>query len=192
MTMRVFVATPPAEPLISLAEAKEHLRVRHAVEDALIEGMVAAAVQSLDGPDGNFGRALGMQVLEARFGCTDFECGVALPYPPIVELLSVSYLDSAGQLRSADLADFVMVGNELTPEGSSFVWEGASLKREAVRVQYRAGYAKGALPAPVRSAILLMLGDLYRNRDTVAAVQASSIPMSTTVERLLEPLRRYA
>ena len=41
-------------------------------------------------------------------------------------------------------------------------------------------------------AILLMVGDLYRNRETTGqgASPLGSIPMSTTVEALLAPYRR--
>ncbi|TCP36545.1 head-tail connector protein [Sphingomonas sp. BK235] len=197
--MRVVVVTPP-EPVVSLKEAKDHLRVRHSAEDALITGMVAAATQLLDGPAGDFGRALGVQTLEARFGLPPHGAPLRLPYPPLIEVLSISYLDHNNQVVAADLADFIVDGSELTPEGSSFVWEGGSLRSDAVRIRYRAGYPddtsgdepKSTLPAAVRAAILLMVGDLYRNRDTVTPVQAISIPMSTTVDRLIEPLRVYA
>ncbi|MBB3347323.1 head-tail connector protein [Sphingomonas sp. BK069] len=197
--MRVVVITPP-EPVVSLKEAKDHLRVRHSAEDALITGMVAAATQLLDGPGGDFGRALGVQTLEARFGVSAFGSSLRLPYPPLIEILSISYLDRSDQTVTADLVDFIVDGAELAPAGSTFAWEGGSLRSDAVRIRYRAGYpdnTSGAepvstLPAAVRAAILLMVGDLYRNRDTVTPVQAISIPMSTTVDRLLEPLRVYA
>lgn len=48
------------------------------------------------------------------------------------------------------------------------------------------------MPAPIRAAILLMVGDLYRNRDTTAVGTISKIDMSTTVENLLAPFRVFA
>ena len=56
--MRVFVVTPP-EPVVSIDEAKDHLRVDGDGEDALIEGLVAAATGHIDGPNGWLGRAIG-------------------------------------------------------------------------------------------------------------------------------------
>ena len=49
-----------------------------------------------------------------------------------------------------------------------------------------------ALQAPILAAVKLMVGDLWRNRDTVAIGQVSQIPMSTTVEALLSPFRVWA
>lgn len=186
--MRVFVVSGP-EQAVSLADAKQHLKVSGAAEDVLINGMIAAATQALDGPEGWLGRALGAQTLEARFSLIDCGASVRLPYRPVNGLVSVKYLDRADNERSADLADFELLGDELVPVGAEWVWMGGSLRREAVRVQYRAGYQ--AIPAPIRTAILLMVGDLYRNRETVAAVQMSKIPMSATVESLLRPLQVY-
>lgn len=185
--MRVFVVTPPA-PVVSLAEAKSQLKVAGTGEDTLITGYIAAATETLDGPDGWLGRAIGIQTLEARFDLTSFS-SVRLPFPPIVDLISVKYLDATGTLQTADLADFELMGDEVTPAGSSFVWQGGSPRREAARIQYRAGYA--AVPAPIKAAILLMVGDLYRFRETASLVQMSEVPMSTTVEALLRPLRVF-
>ncbi|WP_296221167.1 head-tail connector protein [uncultured Sphingomonas sp.] len=184
----VVVATAPA-PVISLAEAKQHLKVSHSAEDALIEGMVAAATQTIDGPEGWLGRAVGVQTLEARFSLLFDRPSLRLPYPPVVELLTVRYLDRSGAERSADPADFDLYGDAVSPAGSTWPWEGASFRPDAGRITYRAGY--DTLPAPIRVAILLMVGDLYRNRESTAAVAMSKVPMSTNVEALLSPFRVY-
>jgi hypothetical protein len=74
--MIVNVIEPPGE-VISLVDAKKHLRVDHGDDDDYITGLVAAAVAWLDGPAGWLGRALGVQTLELvtdRFGdyCRDW------------------------------------------------------------------------------------------------------------------------
>jgi hypothetical protein len=44
--------------------------------------------------------------------------------------------------------------------------------------------------AAVRAAVLLMVGDLYRNRETgVVGASTAAVQMSTTVDRLLAPHR---
>jgi uncharacterized phage protein (predicted DNA packaging) len=48
------------------------------------------------------------------------------------------------------------------------------------------------VPADVAAAVLLMVGDLYANRETVAAGAVQAIPMSTTVGALLSAFRRWS
>ena len=58
----------------------------------------------------------------------------------------------------------------------------------ATIVRYRAGYADGAVPAPIRHAILLMVGHLYENRMAVTvATGMTALPMG--VDALLSPYR---
>lgn len=188
--MRVTVVTPP-NPVISFAEAAEHLRLgRNQAEKTLVEAFIAAATGHIDGPEGWLRRSLGPQTLEARF--TDFVGGslVRLPFGPVITLVAVEFLDANDDPVQANIDDFELMGNDLAAVGSSFAWEGCSTRREAIRVQYVAGYEYG-IPAPIRAAILLMVGDLYRNRDTTAVVQMSAVPMSTTVEGLLQPYRVF-
>lgn len=55
-------------------------------------------------------------------------------------------------------------------------------------VRYRAGYAADAVPAPIRHAILLMVGHLYENRMAVtAATHIGAMPLG--VDALLSPYR---
>jgi hypothetical protein len=46
---------------------------------------------------------------------------------------------------------------------------------DAVRIQYVAGFA--ALPAAARSAMLLLIGHLYQNRQDVSATKLTEVPM---------------
>lgn len=50
--------TPPASPVVSLADLKEYLRVDHAEQDALIASLEASAVSDLDGWNGILGRCI--------------------------------------------------------------------------------------------------------------------------------------
>ena len=185
--MRVVLVTPPA-PVVSLEEAKDHLRVLKATEDDLITAYIAAATGHLDGPEGWLGRAIGIQTLEAR---TDVFCdAMLLRYPPIVEVLSVKYLDTEAVETTILSAEYELRGSLL---GSAFGkrWPSVGAHPEAVRIQYKAGYA--TLPPAMRAAILLMVGDLYANRETaVTGTIAASVPMSTTVENLLAPFRVWS
>ncbi len=181
--MRVVVATAPAA-VITTAEAKQHLRVDGDEENALIDAYVAAATAHIDGPAGWLGRALGRQTLTAYFD--SFECGgLCLPYPPVLTLTSVKYLDAAGVEQTIAGSIYELMGDNLVTKVDQ-VWPRPRWRREAVRVTYVAGYLE--LPKPIRAAILLMTGDLYGNRETVATGR-QRVDMSTTVENLLSPYR---
>lgn len=80
MLLRVEVVSPPTAPVVSLGEAKAHLRVLHDDEDMLIQSLIDAAVQYLDGMDGVLGRALAPRTLRAVFDAA----GGDLPLAPVV------------------------------------------------------------------------------------------------------------
>lgn len=185
--MRVVVATPPA-PVISTAEAKAHLRVDGSDDDALIDSYIASATAHIDGPAGWLDCAIGVQTLEARLDRLDGD--IVLPFPPVVDIVSVSYLTAGGATAVLAPTGYELFGNQLSTAWNAS-WPATASRREAVRVQYRAGY--DVVPYAIRAAILLMVGDLYANRETaVTGISAASVPMSTTVAALLGPFRVFA
>jgi uncharacterized phiE125 gp8 family phage protein len=187
--MRVVVITPP-DALVSLQEAKDHLRVTTDDEDALIAVFVAAASAHVDGPMGWLGRSIGPQTLEARFSAADGQT-VRLPYPPVIDITGVQYEDASAGMRAGDPGDFRLSGDEIEPIGNNASWSGGANQCEVVRIRYRAGYE--TVPAPVKVAVLLMTGDLFRNRTTVVSgLSVTQVPISVTVTALLQPFRLFA
>lgn len=196
--MSVVVITPP-EPLIMLSVVKAHLRVDHDDDDVLIAAYLAAATALIDGPAGWLGRSLGPQTLELR--ADEFACWstapVALPYGPVIDIVSISYVDAAGTEQVLAPTDVTRAADGIRPlYGES--WPSVRLYAETVRIRYRAGYTAdpdadpivAAVPAPIIAAILLHTGDLYAFRETaVVGAISASIDMSTAVQSLLGPYR---
>lgn len=181
--MRVVVVTPPA-PVLTVDQAKKQIGVDLNDDDALITAMIAAATQSIDGPDGWLGRAIGVQTLEARFDTVETCCaGVALPYPPHVDLVSITWLDRDRQQVVGNLEDYELVGSTVYPIGGTPTWSGFYVGREALRIRYRAGY--DVVPEPILAALKIMISDLYDNRGS------SDLPVSPIIDRLLNPFRVY-
>jgi len=182
----VVVVTPPGE-ILPLDDVKRHLRVDHDDEDDLIEGLIQAAVATLDGPDGWLGRALGEQRLELRSNGFPVGCdgAIDLPLQPRT-LVSVSYDDVAGSAHLVDPADCKLHGAGVYAR-SGFSWPSTACRPDSVRILYDAG--TNDVPKPVLAALKLMIGDLYRWRETTAPIAGASVPMSTTVEMLLAPFR---
>lgn len=196
--MSVVVVTPPADPLLGLDLVKQHLRVDGDGDDALIGAYIDAACAHIDGPGGWLGRAIGVQTLELRTHCFGWP-GLALPYPPLISVESVKYIDSEGAEQTADPGVYTYAADALRLTYNS-TWPTSRLEADAVRVRYVAGYAEDAtaetlvtaVPPAIRAALLLMVGDLYLNRETTAEGQVGAVPMSTTVHALLNPFRVWS
>lgn len=161
--MSIAVITPP-KPIVSLQQAKQHLRVEDSGEDAYISGLIEAAIGHIDGPHGWLGLALGEQVIEATLCSREWSCRRRVPIGPLQEILT--------ETPSADTRSVVVryrAGHPFSGEGS---------------------HLASSVPAPIRQAILLMVGDLYANRESNSVgVAAHVVEMPTTVERLLLPYR---
>ncbi len=191
------LVTPPTVLPVTLAEAKAHLRVEHDEDDALIAAMLAAAIERLDGWSGILGRCLIEQVWALPFERFPRSDLIGLPFPNVSGVV-VSYRPSNGAAAIEFSSSFWWLTETVT--GSVIVlaagasWPATADRPDAVTATMTVGYgaAPADVPAPIRSAILLMVGDLYRNRETTGqgASPLGSIPMSTTVEALLAPYRR--
>ncbi len=190
MLVPVLVIPPAANP-VTLVEAKAHLNVDYADDDTLIEGLIASATQHLDGYSGILGRALVTQTWEIR--APYFGNPVRLPLMPVQSVV-VEYLDSSGVTTIADAGLYQILTDNLGPyvvlrSGSS--WPTISAAHDAVRVVFVTGYgAPAAVPAPIRIAILLMVGHWYANRETVAPQGLAVLPLGA--DALLAPYRRYS
>lgn len=189
------LVTPPAAVPVSLAEAKAHLRVEHGEDDGLIEAMIGAAVGRLDGWGGILGRCLVTQDWRRDF--CGFPCGYRLRLPfPDVSAVTIVYSDAADAeqtLSAADYGLFQDVGGSVAILKATAAWPATYDRPDAVRVTFTAGYgAAAAVPAAIRHAILLMVGDLYRFRESVGAAAMAAVPMSTTVDALIAPYRQVS
>ncbi|HEV7283407.1 MAG TPA: head-tail connector protein [Kaistia sp.] len=185
--MHVTVVTPPgAEAIVTLADAKQHLRVDSSDEDILIQGLISAACEWIDGPNGWVGRSFGNQTLEARFSCFPSDY-IVLPYGPVVDVASIKYLNTSGAEQTMPSADWVKLSDgRLTPAATAS-WPALYSNREAVRVSYDAGYADGKVPAAVRAAVLLTVDYLFQNRGATA----DGALTSGSILALLSPFRAW-
>lgn len=190
--MRVAVIDPPTT-VVTWEEADLHLRLDGDEEQRpMVERLIAAATAHIDGPEGWLGRAIGQQVLEVylpSFGCA----GITLPCPPVISVSSILYVGSDGSLVTMESEEYELRGRAVHPAWPN-AWPGAAWRGdagEAVRIRYQAGYEQA--PEPIRHAILMMVADMYRFRGTASDMNMTptAIPVSTTVEALLQPYRVY-
>lgn len=183
---------PPAELPVSIDEARLHLRVDHTDEDTLIEGLIFAATEALQEETR---RAFITQTWRVDF-CGFYE-PLKLPYAPVQSITSVQYFDATNASATVASSNYALVPDALGPRVDvvyGATWPSSVYSRpDAVRVTFVAGYGGPQdVPPPLRAALLLMIGDLYAYRETVAVgVSATEIPMSATVKALVSAYRRY-
>lgn len=195
--MPLRLITPPAEEPVTLAEAKAHLRVTHDAEDGLIELYLASARETVEDATQ---RALMPQVWE--LGLSRFpppRTGVELPVAPLLEVLAIEYFTFDGSpmtLSPVAYAVSLSSGPRCMPSkvfaAAAFSWPAArSRDAEAVRIRFRAGYADAAsVPAPLKAATLLLLGELYDNREAVIPTRGATpqaLSENPAVRRLIAP-----
>ena len=192
--MGLSLITAPAREPISLQEAKDHLRVTATDEDALIESLITAARQTIEGRFGVIQRALITQTWDWTLDGFPSDSTVALqvPFPPLQSVTSITYLDGDGASQTWSAAKYTVDAKSLIgriipawdedyPETRSVI--------NAVTVRFAAGFggAQQDVPMPIRQAMLLLIGHMYENREThIMGVAVAELP---TVDRLLAPYR---
>jgi uncharacterized phiE125 gp8 family phage protein len=195
--MYVVVITPPDFAVVSLDEAKAQLRVDHDDDNDLIETLIEVATQHIDGSAGWLGRALISQTLELQLDRFP-NCGVLLPYPPVAgPVTSVKYDDADGVEQTANSSSYRLVGPSGRPRFEleyGATWPSTRCQTAAVRIRYVAGYGESGddVPAPIRHAILLMVSELYQNREITGDTGrdlARELPFAVTA--LLSPYRVF-
>lgn len=181
----------PTENPITRAEVKAHLRIDHTDEDTRLDALIAAATAYVDGYDGVLGRCLVTQTWRHVFpGWGDCRLRLAMPGASSV---TVNYIDPEGvsQTLAADQYEIVedSLATVIIPTDGS-VWPNLDYIANPVRVTAVHGYgAATAVPEPIKQAMLLMVGDWFEHRGTVATGTAGTIPLSVPVEALLAPYR---
>lgn len=160
MGIRITVA-PTVEP-VTLAEAKLHLRVDVADDDALITRLISAAREQCEQ---ELDRAVAPQTVQLLLDA--FPAGaILLPKGPVTAITSVQYVDTAGATQTIGSSNYALddaqVDAWLLP-AYGYDWPATRDEANAVRVTYTAGWA--TCPAAVRQWILLAVGTMYASRE---------------------------
>lgn len=192
MTLKLITA-PATEPVTS-SEAKSHLRVDTTADDTLIGTLITAARQHVEN---HLRRALITQTWELVMDAFPAGDVIRLPRPPLVSVTSIKYTDVAGNESTLSSAAYVVdtdstKGRVVLKSGES--WPSDTLAAaNGVRVRYVAGYGSAAaVPNPIRQAILLLIGTLYENRESVLVAQGVTVAqLPFGVEALLMPYRIF-
>ena len=169
------VTSATSEP-ISLAEAKDHLRVTSDDDDQLIRSYVKAATeyceQQVPGS-----RAFIQQTWDWKlheFPGDSFE----LPRPPMQSLTTVKYYATSASTGLTTLSSMAYIVHSPTsmpgmierhPNGAA--WPSHGDRADAVQVRFVAGYS--TVPEQVKHAVRLVVGAMYEQRSAVLSGTSS-------------------
>ncbi len=204
MTLRQI--TPPDDDveIVSLDTVKLHCRVDHDVDDDILQLYIAAVISHLDGKDGYLQRALRPQVWEVAYDSFPCYGPLFIPLPPTISIDSLKYDDAEGTEQTIDPDSYYTDLTSLpgrVEAAYAYTWPTTLQGPSRVRVRFTAGYADldspsgssagliTGVPTAIKAAILLMVGDLFMNRETVSPNSISEIPMAPSVKALLAPYR---
>ncbi len=130
---------------------------------------------------------------------------IPVPRGPVISLDSITYLDADGEPvtienhpdadpPTTDLSDLAVLDQSTLSANVSLVagatWPETASQRGAVSIVFTVGYGTGPtdVPADIKAAILLRVGDLYRNREA----NGPPLEKNETVCALLDPHVRTA
>lgn len=174
------VEGPDGTPL-TLAQAKAQCTVDTDVtaDDTLIQGYLPVAAELVESRSE---RALMLQtcVYEAS-GFPDDGDAIVVPRPPLQDVTSVQYRDTAGVLQTWDPSQYRVIttgrfGRIVPAHGVCYpCTEDAP---DAVVIEFVCGYADpAAIPSRYQHAQLMLIAHWYANREAVTADTVHDVPL---------------
>jgi uncharacterized phiE125 gp8 family phage protein len=200
--MPLQLVTPPAGEPVSLAEAKQHLRVDGNDDDLLIGSLITAARQAAETLTGRqLITARWKLVLDAFPGPSLMQSapGASFSLPghaillakcPVQSVVSIDYMDMNGTTQVMPANDYVLDAAcepaRLTPVFGK-TWPPTLPQIGAVTVTFDAGYGvASAVPEGLKSWIKLRVGSLYGHREEMSVLSRGRIDPLPFVDGLLD------
>lgn len=182
--------------MIDLAAAKAWIKKETDDDDALIGGLVSAAVATIEAQTGKFLSPKSFTQELKRFPC-DYPYSIALNRGPVTAISSVKYDPADGSAEAT-----ISVSDYRLTEGYGASFNGALQPAYGeswpvpldgtgvVRITGTAGYGEGEAP-DLDQAALMLVAHWYQNREAVVASggAASAVELPLGVEMLIRPYR---
>lgn len=182
----IYVSGTGEEP-VTLAEAKAHLRLETAADDALVSSLIITSRLHVEAA---LGLALTTQAWTFILDRWPAHGEVALPLRPVTAVTEVRLRAADGTPTILPPSDYVLEGAGLPPRlrpahGS---WPRPGLAAGGIEIDFTAGFgaAAAAVPQPIRQALILLVAHWYEHRDPVE-IGAGSTAIPAPVSDLLEP-----
>ena len=180
---------------VTLDEARNHLRLDHSLDDLTVGACIAAARTWAELV---CWRGFVTQTWELVLPCFPDDGlkaverqGIELPMGNLNSVASVKYIDPEGVEQTLAASEYsvdtvTVPGRVRRAYGKS--WPSHRSQWDAVRIRYAVGWAVGAVPTPIKQAVLLLVSQLYEHRTPeISGTIISKVGFA--VESLLAPYR---
>lgn len=188
---RVVSAVAPEFEPITLEEARWQLRVDtfgsppESDDDPWLLNIGIPAARQW--AEGYTGLVIAQQTLEVVLQA--FPTYIELPVGPVRAVESITYLDADNVEQTLDPAEYTLDSDASPPRVYPVTaWPAIGTDRNPIRARYEAGYdllgesPQGfPLPPNVRIGMLLMLADLYENRENATTANVQQVPSGARV-----------
>lgn len=179
--MSFLTQSVPPNPIVTLTEVKEHLRVDTTDEDALHESLRTTASRVVEE---RVGKALGAQTwVYSLWGLSGTQ-SVKLPVTPVTALTSVTYYDEDDVQQTLDTANFYLFKDDdqafIEPKSGND-WPSTFDRPDAISITFAAGFT--TVPENLKQAALLLVGLYDLDRAAATSVKVTELPLG--VESLI-------
>jgi uncharacterized phiE125 gp8 family phage protein len=185
--MSIEQITPPAQPAVSLALAKQTLRITHDGLDATIGLWIEAITEEAEHAVGRSFINQGWRLTLDRFGDA-----VRLSSPPTVRVDSIKYFDADNAQQTLDPDDYFVDTKSLpgyVVPAVGKAWPETFDKPNALTVEYTCGYGAtdASVPKGAKQYILYRLAEQF----DVPSQEFKTTARSVYADRLLDRIRVY-
>jgi uncharacterized phiE125 gp8 family phage protein len=183
--------------LLTLADARNWLRIEGTDHDQSIQQALDAAVQYLDGWSGITGRCLVTQTwlsYAVQFPGTDGF--LDLPLAPCASITAVRWRNAAGALTTLSAAAYALVATNTGPAlwfdpqaGLAAPLPSPAVRPDGVEIEAIYGQSAAEVPAPLKQAVLQLTAHWFENRGAAAFGGGFGL-LPIGVRSLIAPFRR--
>ncbi|MFK8252231.1 head-tail connector protein [Ancylobacter terrae] len=181
----ILLAGPAVEPL-SLAEAKDFLRIVHDAEDTLVGALVIAARTTVEALTRRVLIDQDWRIVRDAWPVSGL---IGVPVNPLRTLVSAHVIDASGEAVPLPLdafaADTARLPGLIRIERAALPEPGRPIAGIAIDVTAGHGPGAGDVPAPLVEAVRLLLAHFYEHRD----VAGPSGAFPAALDALVAPFR---
>lgn len=182
--MSLLIEYPPSAEPVSTDEVKALLRLGSAADDFMIAQLITSAREFAEKVTRRSLVYKGYKATYDKFPSPGLP--IRLPAPPLIEVASVLYLDSALDQQEWDSAEYFVAGKQspgLIVAKPSNVYPVAASVPDSVEIHFYAGYssdgygdASRPLPEHIRLAIMQLAAHWYDHPEMVSAEAQNEVP----------------